>query len=189
MGTIGAAGIGLQALPGGMDEQVHVLHRHRAQQHGVTEHQGPYETRSALIGHPHRPHVGHLHHPAIGHGDLPQRFLLQLQQHHHMYRNLAIDLVSKPLSWSVAMGTSAALVRPGSPRSGTPIPRRSPRPDLAKQGFRAGGDGVSVWRALWYWPCGKVSRQRWKPVIWLGTIASSIQTGRIFCRWSQTEPC
>jgi hypothetical protein len=46
------------------------------------------------------------------------------------------------------MGTSGALVRPGSPRSATPIPRLSPRPGLAKQGFRAGGDGVSAWPAL-----------------------------------------
>ncbi len=77
----------LQALAGGMDDQVHVFHRHRAQQHGVTAHQRPHKTGAALISHPHRPHIGHLHHPAIGHGDLPQRFLLQLELHHHMLRN------------------------------------------------------------------------------------------------------
>jgi len=33
VGTIGAAGIGLQALAGWMDDQVHVFHRHRAGQH------------------------------------------------------------------------------------------------------------------------------------------------------------
>jgi hypothetical protein len=105
-----------------------------------------------------------------------------------MLWNLTIDLVSKPWSWSVAMGTSAALVRPGSPRSGTQSHDQAHTLVLQSKGSVQAVTG-SRRGPRWRWPSGKPSRQRWKPVIWLGTIASSIQTTRIFWRWAQIEPC
>jgi hypothetical protein len=87
MGDVGAARIGLQPLSGGMDDEIHVLHRHGTKQHGISEHQGAHETRTALKGHPYRAHIGHLHHSAIGHGDFSQRFMFQLKLHHDMFGN------------------------------------------------------------------------------------------------------